>query len=109
MSARLKRNFNLLEVLTKAPFKQQKVILANGTDDLILCLAEIVQNLLKGNVKISQMQRRKLQKYKFLLRNIANKQTDIVTKKKLLTQKGGLLSALLQPAIGLIASLLENL
>ena len=107
-TARLKRNFDLLKVLQKAPAKQRKAILVNSTGDLILCIAEIIQNILQGNVKINKAQKNKLQKYKSVLRNIASKKTKVAAKKKLLVQKGGFLSALLGPAIGIIGSLLGN-
>ena len=110
MSARLKRNFDLLKVLNKASPKQRQAILDTSKNDLIQCIAEIIQNLLQGNVKLSTVQKSKLKKYKSVLRTIANKKTKIADKKKLLlVQKGGFLSALLAPAIGVIGSLLGNI
>ena len=108
MSARLKRNFNLLQVLQKAPPKQRKAILSTATRDLVLCISEIVDNILKGNLKLTKKQVARLKRYKNVLRNMANKKVSTKTKQKLLSQKGGFLSALLGPAIGIIGSLLGN-
>ena len=107
-TARLKRNFDFLKVLQKASPKQRKALLENSSGDLILCIAEVVQNILLGNVKLSKAQKSKLQKYKSVLRTVASKKTKTTNKKKLLVQKGGFLSALLAPAIGIIGSLLGS-
>ena len=108
MSARLRRNFASLKVLQKAKIKQRKALLTNANTDLVLCIAEIVHNLLKGNVKVGSKQRSQLKRYKKVLRRLANKGTSTKLKKKLLIQQGGFLSALLGPAIGIIGSLLGN-
>ena len=105
---RLKRNFNTLKVLRKAPVQQQKYILAHETKDLIECIGEIIGNLLEGKVKLTSMQKRKLQMYKHMLRKIHSKRKTAVTR-KLVVQKGGFLSALLGPALGVIGSLLRKL
>ena len=109
MSARLKRNFGLLKVLQKASPKQWKALLKNASNELVLCIAEIVSNVLKGNVKVNAKQHAQLRKYKRVLRTLINKRISVKSKKRLLSQKGGFLSALLGPAIGVIGSLLGNI
>ena len=103
--SRLKHNLDMLRVLQKVPAKQRKALLSSATSDLVLCIAEIVDNVLCGNVKITNKQCTQLKKYKKVLCDLANKKISVSAKRKLLTQKGGFLSALLGPAIGIISSL----
>ena len=64
MSARLKRNFKLLKVLQKASPRQRKLILQKASNDLVLCIAEIVDNVLRGHVNLSKAKLKQLSKYK---------------------------------------------
>jgi hypothetical protein len=109
MSARLKRNINFLKILQKASPKQRKAIIATGSQDLILCISEIVDNVLKGNVKLSPKQKKQLSRYKAILRQLGNKKLKATIRRKLLVQKGGFLSALLGPVIGIAAGLIGDL
>ena len=105
MSARLKRNFDLLKVLKTASPKLRKAILQNSTDDLILCLCEVIANVLNSNVHLSTHQKEKLRKHRNLLRRIVEKRTRVSSKRKLFIQKGGFLPLLLAPILGIAGSL----
>ncbi len=109
MSARLKRNLNFLHVLKKANPKQRKAIIESGTNDLILCLCEVIDNILVGTVKLGPKQKKGLGRYKKVLRELVDKKVSLVTKRRLFVQKGGFLPALLAPALGLAATLLTEL
>ena len=87
MFDRLKRNFKQLKILNKVPRRQQKVIIAHRTEDLTFWIAEIIDNLLKGNIKISKLEKTKLQNHKYVLHNIANRMTKTAVKNKLFYQK----------------------
>ena len=108
MSAKIKRNFNALQVLNKASPKLRKAIIANSESELIIALCEIIANVLSGTVKLSSLQKQKLGPHKSSLRHLANKRVGIKEKRKLLVQKGGFLSALLPPALTLLATLIGN-
>ncbi len=106
MSARLKRNWLFLRALKTATPKQRKAIIRAGGKDLVLAICEIVDNLLRGTVTLSAGQRKKLQRYKKILREIANRKVGVRKKTNHLVQRGGFLSALLAPTLGIIASLI---
>ena len=106
MSTRLKRNFKLLKLLQKASPKKRKLILHNASSDLVLCIAEIIDNVLRGHVNMPKKKLKQLSKYKKVLRSVANKKVPVNSKRKILNQRGGFLSALLGPVIGVIGSLL---
>lgn len=109
MSARLKRNLDLLRVLKKANKKQRTAILETGNKDLILCLCEVIDNILAGTVKLTPKQKKELTKYKSLLRQLIDKKIDLNQKRNLIIQKGGFLPAILGPALGLAATIIGQL
>jgi len=109
MSARLKRNLAFLHVLKKANKKQRKAILDSGNKDLILCLCEVIDNVLAGTVKLSIKQKKDLSKYKSILRQLVDKKVTLDKKRKIFIQKGGFLPALLGPALGLAATIIGQL
>ena len=109
MSARLKRNLDFLHVLKRANKKQRTAILDSANKDLILCLCEVIDNVLAGTVKLSIKQKKDLSKYKSILRQLVDKKVSINKKKKLFIQKGGFLPAILGPALGLAATIIGQL
>lgn len=90
----------ILHVLKDTKSKKlRKAILSTCSDQVIQTLAEIVHNILKNNVNISQTDIEKLRKYKLTLRRI---HSELMKKKKtserrkiFLNQKGGFLTPLL--------------
>ena len=62
MSKRLAKNLDMLKILKTAKPQQRKLILQSANNDLIYCLCECIQNLLHGNVKISQKRKIELKK-----------------------------------------------
>jgi len=109
MSTRLKRNLALLRALEQAPARQRRALLSTSKSDLVLAIAEIISNVLQGNVKLNKRQRLRLQRYRKLLRQIASKKVKAADKRSLLVQRGGFLSVLLGPALAVVASLVGKL
>jgi len=109
MSARLKKNFDFLRVLRTANHKQKKALIATANKDLILCICEIVDNILAGTVKLTSKQKSQLVKYKKILRQLVDRKVSITKKKDIITkQKGGFLPAILGPILGIAASLVAD-
>ena len=106
MSARMKRNWDLLRVLQKAPKAQRDAIIRSSSDDLVLAICEIIVNVLNGTVRLTPAQRKKLTIYKKILRSVADRKLKSSTKKRLLIQKGGFLPAILTPVLAVVASLI---
>ena len=65
--------------------------------------------LLKNRIKVNDVQKRKLKRYKNSLRYIAEKGSTIKKKRKLLQQKGGFLTSLLPLAVSAISSIVPSL
>ena len=109
MSQRTKHNLDLLRVLARSSKKQRQAILQTCHVDLIKCLAEISLNVLKGVVPINDTQKKKLRRYKSLLRALADKKVSLKTKKQKLNQSGGnLLAFLLPPVLSVLGNLLTK-
>lgn len=102
--SRLKKNRHFLHALLGAKSSMRKAILQNAEPDLIKTVAEIVLNLLHGNIKLSKNHRSGLIKYKSCLRKIGRSDGNLAQKRKVLVQSGGflpiLLSSLLATAVG---------
>ena len=103
---RIKSNYHALQVLKTADPKLRKAIPANCKGELVKTLSECSLNLLRGNVKLSPCQKRKLQKHKVVLRKLADRRVSLSSKKKAVVQRGGFLLPLLGAVLPTIASLI---
>ena len=106
---RLQRNIPHLKKLKKASPKQRRKLLAKSKPDLINCICDCCLNITKGNLKISQAQKKRLVCYAPSIRALAKKRQSVKKRKGILLQKGGFLPALLVPVLSLAASVLGGL
>jgi hypothetical protein len=83
--------------------KLNKAIVREADDSLILCLCEIIKNVLHGTLKISNHQKSKLRNKKASLRKLASRSSSVRSKRKII-QSGGFLPFLV-PLIGAVAKL----
>ena len=74
--------------------------------NVLKSLSECCHNTLIGNVKLTQEQKQKLEKYKRIVRLVSCKKVPDKIKKKLVIQHGGFLQFLLPAAAGALGSLL---
>ena len=65
-------------------------------------MSEVADNLLKGNIPLTNSQLELLRPSAKELETLAKKRTPL-TKKRQILQKGGFIGALLGPAVGLLA------
>ena len=64
MSAVVKRALPLLKVLVDATPKLKKAIIKHAPTDLVTAISEIVLNLIKGVIKLTSAQKKRLSRYK---------------------------------------------
>ena len=69
------------------------------------CISEINLNVLNGKLKVSDCNKRKLKKYKAILRKIADKHVPSSAKKRLINQRGGFLLPLLSAVLPVLADI----
>lgn len=103
---RLRKYSSLLKTLNSASPSTTKAIIQTSDRGLIDTLCDCCHNILKGNVPLTKAQKTRLHRHKRVLRKLTEKQSLKV--KKGLLQKGGFLSALLGPVIGVLGSLLSG-
>ena len=89
MSDYVKRALPLLQVIAKSKPKVRNAIIEHGPADLIRAISEIVLNVLRGVVRLTAAQKKRLVRYKNKLRALASNKVSQKVKRKFLTQKGG--------------------
>ena len=97
---------NLLRLLHKVPIKLRKDLVKKSDDDVVKCLCECAYNILRGNVKLTDKDKRTAKRYKTQLCRLCKPKLALNTKRKILVQSGGTLGAILGPLIGLVGTLL---
>ena len=109
MSAIIGRALPLLKVLADASPKLKKVIIKHAPTELVTAISEIVLNLIKGVIKLTAHQKKRLSRYKKELLALAKKKVSLGKKRKILVQKGGsaAVSILVPLALSLLSSKLK--
>lgn len=99
----VKQNGAILRVLQNASPKLRKAILKEAGKNIVCAVCELSDNLLAGNVPVSQKQKANLKKHSKVLRALALQGQGWKTKKQILNKTGGTFLPLL---ISTIASAL---
>ena len=73
---------------------------------IVSCLCEVVQNVLKGHVKLSRGQKQRWARHKHKLRRLVNRRTTTPQRMRLI-QKGGFIPLLIPLATKLLGGLLS--
>ena len=82
MSAVVRRALPLLKVLADARPKLKKAIIQHAPTELVTAISEIVLNLIKGVIKLTASQKKRLSRYKKDLLALAKKKLSIGKKRK---------------------------
>jgi len=107
MAGRVKKYGRELRVLSLASPAFAKKLMKAADKGLVDCLSECAVNILKGNVALNQTQKKKLQRHKYNLRNLAGKKVPLTEKRRIL-QKGGFLGLLLKPILSVLGGLFQQ-
>ena len=109
MSAVVRRALPLLKVLADARPKLKKAIIKHAPTEMVTAISEIVLNLIKGVIKLTASQKKRLSRYKKELLTLAKKKIPLGKKRKILVQKGGsaAVSILVPLALSLLSSKLK--
>ena len=101
----MKTHYDLIKVLGNP--KYRKAILVHADKGLINAICEIVYNVLRNNINISESDKAKLIKHRKFLRELCEK-SSLKEKKKILIQKGGFLQFLIPAVIGGLAQIISS-
>lgn len=95
-SDKIKNQVDVLSYLCRCSHKARSGVIDNADKALIDCLSECALNILRGNVELTEGQKKKLKSYRRKLRALAIEKVSVKHKKDIL-QRGGFLGALLAP------------
>lgn len=98
--ASVKKHLPLLQLVQKAKPKLRKSVLSNCELDFIKTIVECIYNTLNGNCELSDSEKKKLQRFKSILRKILSTKGGLCNKRKVICQNGGaFLPHLLAPIV----------
>ena len=105
MANLVKRHIVCIQALNRIKSnKLKRAIIANVDADLLCALTECAYNILKKNIPLTELQSRRLSKYRTKLRELAQRRTSAARRRRILLQQqvgegqsGGFLSAFLAP------------
>lgn len=98
---------DVLELLSKTKPRYIKSFINSADCNLIQAICELTNNLLLGNLEISEDIKNKLRKHKLRIRKLCLK-SKLCEKKKILSQSGGFLNILIPAVLGGLTSILEH-
>ena len=102
----LLKTYNKIKLLTLSTPKVQKQLIANGNRELIDCICEGCDNILKRQGRpLTINEKSKLCRHKEKLRTLVKKKVSLKEKKRII-QTGGFLGAILAPVASILGSLL---
>jgi hypothetical protein len=104
MDAQFQNFLPELKILAKAKNKQRAQILNKATPEFTKFLCEVVLNVLKGNIQLTEPHYKKLRRHKHTLLNLCKRKKSLKFRKQLLLKKaGGFLPFILPALISAIA------
>jgi hypothetical protein len=102
----MRKNINFLAALKRASPEKKRAMIRKSTQPQISTLSEISKNILHSRIPLTPKQKRKLCKYKRLVRRMASRKTKYKNKKKALL-RGGQLGVI--PLLLTAGSIISNL
>jgi hypothetical protein len=108
VSQRLKKHASHIVYLQKTKPCIRKHLITKADGSLVDCLCECADNILRGNVPLTKLQKENLKRNKARLRARTKKSVSL-RKNRAILQKGGFLGSLLAPIASVVASLLSTL
>jgi len=98
----------ILKKITRMREAKPRAYLKDCDRDIIDCFSECAKNVSSNNVALKKGQFDRLKKKKADVRKLAHPRTTLRQKRRILRQKGGLVTSLLVPAITALGSVLAG-
>ena len=102
MSRAVQMQIPFLELLQATSVKQRKVLLQTLTKDQFHALCEVIINVYKGNVPVSNYYVKKLFPFKRSIQMIADKRVSPKRKKKILAIKHAIIPWVIKPVLSML-------
>lgn len=97
--ASVKKHLPLLKLVQVANPKLRKNIIISCDLDLIKTIIECIYNTLNGNFPLKDAEKKKLKKFKSVLRKILKAKGGLKAKRKIIVKGGAFLPTLLHPIV----------
>jgi len=104
----MQSSYHNLHTLKDVRPKLPKAITSNCNRELVISIGECALNVLRVNVKLSDLQKRRFKKFRGQLRSVAGKHVPLARKKRIIHQRGGFLFHLLSAVLPTLASAIYN-
>jgi len=102
MSGLLERQGAFIRFLYDCPPRQRKSLIQYITDEQLRALSQIALNVLQGNVPITESYKKKLKRYKDVIRSLASRQISKARKRKTLLKHHSVVPLFIKPALPLL-------
>lgn len=97
---------DFLELLARSRNSKRRKLLAQWADKHdLLAVSEVLLNVLRGNVKLTPEQIKRLRRHRKSLRILAKKTASIAEKRRMISQHGGFLPFVLPTILGSVAKI----
>ena len=107
MSKNIKKNLPMLIALHCSSKAQKKELLKHLKPDTIKAICESTMNIINRNIKVSDQEKRKINRNRDKIRELVNPKTSQKKRKEMLVQEGGaFLAPLLAPVLGSLVGLI---
>lgn len=106
MTKRIIKNLELIKTLHQCNPAEKKQLLKVARPELVNAICDCVHNVLQGKVNISNHHKRRLKAKKNILRQLVDRKSKSIQRKRILTQHGaGFLDSILGPVLKTLAGL----
>lgn len=101
-SRRIARQTAFLKLLYKCPPRQRKALIQYVTDEQLAAISQIAFNILQGNVPMNEEHKKKLKRYRTVIRSLASRRVSKARKRQALLRYHSLIPHLIKPALPLL-------
>ena len=104
----LKKYAGILRILAKAKLSVIRAIIKDSDTDLIYLLSECAVNILKGNVKLTKINKAKLRKHSGKLRKLASKKINLNKRREIIQKGSGFISSMVLPNLHKLPGIIKK-
>lgn len=102
MSRRISQQSAYLKLLYDCKPKLRKTLIQHAERAQMEALSQIAVNILRGNVSLSEVHKKKLKRYKETIRSLASRRVSLARKRQFLLKYHALVQLLIKPVIPLL-------
>lgn len=100
-----RRQLSQLKLIKLCPRRKRKELFKKIPNAAIKTVGECCLNTLRGNISLTQGQKKALSRHKKVLRVLSERKVPLFKKRKLIIQKGGFLNYLIPAALTALTNL----